>query len=506
MIDYLKRTQIAAQLDQLSARGTAYLRRFALKESIERVSRYFFVSVLVVPSLYVLTTLGSIVANKELWQLSLIGTIVAAVMVPFAFVLIAIFLRFLSYQHDRRRTLALFDRELGYRDRIQTADEFLRLLNPSQFQEAAIADAERYIGDALNSRLDPIKISAPTFKLSNWYHGVTAVVLVIAGTLIGNFALPDRASADASELELLAEFNVTFEQHVPQEANVENDQPTPAEQGASADRKVSNEASDPQAFVQLSTRSEDKQGTDSSASSSAGISAGLAKQSQSGAANTDVSGKEADKFKKPRANERERKRDRKSFDQPRRKEENDDASAGIPGGAGANSGFRTSSSMTEAPDNKASQPSPDDELLDDAEDEEDEEQEASAASKPLINQRKAPADRSLSPSGVSDEENPDANGRGGPGGLKKTRGVAAMLLGVPLPDQLQGQINQGRMKVQRERDEPTEKSIAQVQAEFRGRSDESVGRIAHPAMNRATQVVVKNYFLHQRGTDTQDKE
>lgn len=506
MIDANTRTEITVQLDKLSARGRAYLRRFALKESIERVSKYFFVSALVVPSLYVLTTLASIVANKELWQLSLVETITAAVVVPLGFVLIAILLRFLSYQHDRRRTLALFDRELGYRDRIQTADEFLRLQNPSQFQEAAVVDAQRYIGDALTSRLDPISVSAPTFKLSNWYHGVTAVALVIAGTLIGNFALPERASADVSELELLAELNVTLEQHVPQEANVENDQPRQLEQRTSTDRKVSDEASDPQVFVQLSTRSEDKQGTNNSASSSAGISAGLAKQSQSGAANTDVSGKEADKFKKPRASERDRKQDRKKFDQPERKEENDEASSGIPGGTGANSGFRTSSSMTAAPDNKASQPTPDDELLDDAEDEEDEQQEASAASKPLLNQRKAPADRSLTPSGVSDEENPIANGRGGPGGLKKTRGVAAMLLGVPLPDQLQGQINQGRMKVQRERDEPTEKSVTPVLAEFRGRSDESVGRIAHPTINRASQVVVRNYFLHQRGADTQEEE
>ena len=506
MIDDTTLDHIRAQLDQLSLHGAAYLRRFALKESIERVSDYFFLSLLAVPSLYVLTTLASVFAGKELWQLSFAWTIAAAILIPLVFVLISIAGRFLTYRHDRRRTLAVFDRELGYHDRIQTADEFLQVQHPTAYQDAAVVDAQRYIGDALESRLNPIKIAAPALKLSKWHHGVTAVALVIAGALIGNFTFTDGAEADASELVALAELNVTLEQHVPQEAKLENERTTQAEQGTSPDRNISNETSDPQEFVQLSSRSEDKQGTNSSASSAAGVSAGLAKQSQSGAANTEVSGKEADKFKKPRAKQRDRNQDRKEAAPPQSKEENDDASAGIPGGIGANSGSRTSSSKTEAPDNKASQPAQDDEPLDDADDEEDEEQEASAAAKPLINQRKAPTDRSLTPSGVTDQENPDANGRGAAGGLKKTRGVAAMLLGVPLPDQLQGQINQGRMKVQRERDEPTEKSVTTVQAEHRGRNEESIGLIPHHTIDPASQVVVKNYFLRQRGADMQKEE
>ena len=188
-------------------------------------------------------------------------------------------------------------------------------------------------------------------------------------------------------------------------------------------------------------------------------------------------------------------------------EENEENSSAATGGRGRSSGSRTSSADKQTDDDKANREEPDDEVYDDVEEEEDEEQEAAGAARPLLNQRKAPVDRSLTPSGAGEaREDPDVNGRGGPGGLKKTRGVAAMLLGVPMPDQLLGQANPGRMKVQRERIEPEERFSDERPAADRGVMDETTGSIAHPEMLPWMRDLVRDYFLAERKRTSETSE
>ncbi|MEZ5975101.1 MAG: hypothetical protein R3E96_09730 [Planctomycetota bacterium] len=54
--------------------------------------------------------------------------------------------------------------------------------------------------------------------------------------------------------------------------------------------------------------------------------------------------------------------------------------------------------------------------------------------------------------------NPDANGRGGPSEQKKSRGVASLVLGVPIPDRVKGQPGKGPTKVTQERVQPQAES------------------------------------------------
>ena len=127
-----------------------------------------------------------------------------------------------------------------------------------------------------------------------------------------------------------------------------------------------------------------------------------------------------------------------------------------------------------------------------------EEQEAASSMRPMLSQRKAPANRQLGQSGMGEDENPDANGRGGPGGLKKTRGVAAMLLGVPMPDRLQGAPNPGRMKVQREQSQPQDQFAEAVGAQARGKRDGQIGYVANQNLSPWMEDLVKDYFVSIR--------
>ena len=136
-----------------------------------------------------------------------------------------------------------------------------------------------------------------------------------------------------------------------------------------------------------------------------------------------------------------------------------------------------------------------------ADDEEDEEQEAGASSKPMLEQRKAPADRQLSPAGAGQQdENPDANGRSGAGGLKKTRGVAAKLLGVPMPDQLTGHSNPGRMKINRKNANPNLQAQEPGETSPHGELDQSIGSVPDVHMSVWMRQLIQTYFTQKRTT------
>jgi hypothetical protein len=62
-------------------------------------------------------------------------------------------------------------------------------------------------------------------------------------------------------------------------------------------------------------------------------------------------------------------------------------------------------------------------------------------------------DRNESPTrdlGISGEEGPPGTGRGGPTPPKKSRGTASLVLGVPVPDFVRGQVGPGTTKIMQE--------------------------------------------------------
>jgi hypothetical protein len=128
-----------------------------------------------------------------------------------------------------------------------------------------------------------------------------------------------------------------------------------------------------------------------------------------------------------------------------------------------------------------------------------EEEKTTGVERPSLKRNKPPVDRNLSTRPTGDQPNAQANGRSGPGGRKKTRGVPSMILGVPTPDRIQGMTNPGRSKVTQENSTPKEEPQSALTAEDRRARDAAFGHIEHPLLQPWMLNLVERYFLTIRG-------
>jgi hypothetical protein len=174
-----------------------------------------------------------------------------------------------------------------------------------------------------------------------------------------------------------------------------------------------------------------------------------------------------------------------------------------PSGATAGQGSSKGSDNNAAPSDWASTSqaaTPEDENLEDEDevDDEEEEQESRGGVQPNMRDRRTPVNRDLQIGFGSNRPNPDANGRGGPGGQKKSRGVASLVLGVPIPDRVNGQPNKGRIRITQQRITPEPEQSEPVPAQNRAVRNGPVGPIHHPDLSPWLQNLVRRYFLDQR--------
>lgn len=500
-------------LNGLAVRGAGYLRRYALKNAVEKAMGHVHIVALIVPLAFVAVALADRFTGTQVWVLNPILTVLLALVVPVVYILLAAVIGFVSRKVSRNYALALFDRELGYKDRLQAADEFLNSSSLSEFESAAVADAIPYAEKATNTKLQDIKIAPPAIHTTKWGHGVVAVVFLVAGILVQFVAFSPSLDASPVPEDLVALNTVEdfeFEEETvetPMES--EDDAQTPP-QDVSTDRTGEGAVLESQESKSQDSalRKANPSDSDPSESMQVGLSGGASQDNKAGSSSSSLSG-EGDPEKKqeeskepPKDRESKEKKERPDEDEP-----GDESAKGIAGGKGSGSGRQSSSAeMTE----NTSRPLENDfdtgvDL--ESDDEEDEKQEATSAARPMINQRKPPVDRQLSPSGmVGQEEDERANGRGGAGARKKTRGVAAMLLGVPMPDQLRSQVSPGRVKIQRERSVPHPSQVASVESKDRGSIDESIGKVAHHELKPWMRNVVSNYFTSMRKEPTEEGE
>lgn len=497
-----------SKLDRLALRGESYLRRYALCTAVEVAAPGAITALLFVPGLFVVATLYTFASAKSIWPMSDWQTCVATIVFAAGYFVVRAAFEYFARPIDRRVALALFDRELNSKDRILAADEFSFSATPSGFQAAAIIDAVGYVDKALTVRLGRVEVAGPNVRINNWLHGGVAAGILSVGLLLGGNALflavvdgPHDAHGATSDSLVAAEVEAdTAIMQTERQEMASKAEPHRQQSSAPVDR-VSEASADPL------RRSSEVSGSEPSPDLS-GASGGASRQNRSDSAKSNASGQESSSQTRNSPDTPTSRKPKKPNQQsPFRPVERNEPSSGMAGGMGSSSGSKTSSSDNQVADNKGQRDESESDVYDDAEDEEDEVQEAAAAARPLLNERKAPVDRSLSPSGAgSGEANPSANGRSGPGGLKKTRGVAAMLLGVPMPDQLKGQASPGRMKIQRERAEPEEKHVAELVAENRGAIDGTTGRFAHQGLAPWLRSVVRDYFLTERRQSSTESE
>ena len=441
-------------------------------------------------------------------NMAVLLAIALVVAIPVVFISLWAFFGFSFGRVDRQTSLALFDRELGLKDRLQSADEFRLKEQATAFEQAAITDAMPHAEKALQTRLANIEIAKPAMDTIKWPLVFAAMFIFVLGLSTNGLQFerpsvelagiaPDKAQPQDSVEDIKPPV-------FPEDKSTENDIPEPdspvAEEQRPTEMKKATEATNSESSL---AQSEEAQSVPQQTSES-GLSASASKQNQPGQAASNISGlgNEKQKEEEDVASKKETKKKEQSKENDSKEDEKDDSASGIAGGKGAGSGRQSASTEMLEQHSKSREDDFDQDVDQESDDEEDEEQEAASAAKPMLNQRKAPVDRQLTPSGVGFEERDDLNGRSGPGGLKKTRGVAAMLLGVPMPDKLRSQINVGRIKVQRERSVPIPNQVQTISSENRGQMDDSVGTFSRTELKPWMRDVAKNYFLDLRQKST----
>ena len=135
-------------------------------------------------------------------------------------------------------------------------------------------------------------------------------------------------------------------------------------------------------------------------------------------------------------------------------------------------------------------------------DDEDSQSEARGGLQPSLRDRRPPVNRDLSLGFGMGQQSPDANGRGGPGQRKKSRGVASLVLGVPVPDHVKGQPNPGRVKINQERVQPQREESPHAQAQDRGQRSSPAGRVPERTLDASLRRVVREFFLKARDSAT----
>ena len=484
--------EIAADLDRIAKRAQRPMRAWTWRRAVERGATAFFPAATLVPGVALAANAWGFFTGLWWWPLGGAATIGLAVALPIAGVLAVALIAYLRHPPSRARALAFYDHRLGLRDRLQAADELARRDAPSGFAQAAVLDAGAFARRALGASPPKVAWRPPALRLQRWPLGALAVFALAAALLLRGAIGP--GAPGAATVAALGDL-----QAAAVEPDDERQEETPAR---AADRSLAAKTmprpTDVSAFAAretgeapppgLGTRSDDLEQTSARAAQ--------AQASQRGFGAAGASNQSAEQARRAPNKRAPRPDGKRRPATQRRREEN--ASSGVPGGTGTSAGSRLASSDHPAADTKARNDEAQDEVEDDAEDEEDEEQKAASTRRPMLNNRKAPVDRSLTPSGVGDQERDDLNGRGGPGGLKKTRGVAAMLLGVPMPDHLRGKPNPGRVKVRRERSPPEEKTALPVDAAARGSRDQPFGHVNHLRLPPPARGTVRDYFLAQR--------
>ncbi len=488
--------RIGGDLEDIVSRGRKRLRAWAAKEALAKAVIHLFSATLVVPCLALIGNLAGLV-GPSLWPLAAVPTVVLAVVAPLVIVAVYTLVVVLREKTDRRVCLALFDTLLGFKGRLLTADEFLSRGPANPFEHAAVEDAAPFARQALDTELPAVRTPPPVLRARRWPLGVVSALVLAGALLLGEIPPvannPVIAMADESPARLVTAVETPVEKDA--------EPPLPKETSRrSLDSEPLSSVSEAEPGGESERAARSQSGTGDARSSSAKSSKAASLAQQAGKAAAGASGEGSSKKQTPRERPAKPRRENKSRPEET-KEQQPEASKGVSGGTGRSSGSRTSASDQAAADDKARNDEDEGDATDDAEEEEDEEQKAGSASKPMLNNRKAAVDRSLSPSGLSDQENDQANGRGGPSGLKKTRGVAAMLLGVPMPDHLRGKSNPGRIKVERERADPEPKTALAANAAERGSRRESIGYLPHPALPPWMQETVRDYFLAERARD-----
>jgi hypothetical protein len=469
--------QIARPLEALVAKGRRALTRHARRTALARACRWTAAGMLLLPLLAAIALLAGWIGTGMAW--------LAGVGLPVS-LLLASWVRFsLASLPDRSTVLAHYDLRMQAADRLLSADQFLQQSQRGAFHCAALLDArpwvERALGlpDAPATTVVRLPLRAVVCPLLGLALLLLASLLPVAG--IGTSA--GRPSVLAAE--------VLRSPSALSAAAVVVPSATPAAVAAVASRSATTVSA---VSVELARGGAASAAASGMARSSA-VAAAVPGRSAGQAASSDAGSKDA------RSGAASAGAANASAGQASPSAAASGAGDASAAGAGAGDGDsggregvgRELSSTSAGAAATAASPASRSESTG---------RQTSAAPKQepsAPNNRSQSGDGRQGHSGGSNQG--DGQGQQGAGeaeGIKLTRGISGLMLGVPMEDRLRGTPNAGRI---RQRMEPatdaSPASLASAQ-QMRGSAGGDSGPLTHTTASAAEQRLVRDYFLRQR--------
>lgn len=392
---------------------------------------------------------------------------------------------------DAGEGLSRLDLELDAHERLRTAWEFAASdaeLGP--FERAALAEG---VAELPRARTHGLHALAPVLvRRRAWLAPLAALLLAFASAWLARDA--------AEDVELARNDGAQLSNGGARDAKPHDDAAT---KRADAPRPAPER--DPRAKDEPPTRANEERRTpselagaskESSGKSGSGKSADAASTSSS----SDSQGLPSSPAKPSENPEKTKPSDKKA--KPKKpRAETPPAKSKPPQESGSTAGRGTGSGSSKNPGStdwaSKDQVTNDEEppLSEDAEvDDEESEDEARGGLQPSLRDRRPAVNRDLTIGFGNQPPPPDANGRGGPSEQKKSRGVASLVLGVPIPDHVKGRPNPGRTKITQERVEPQAEDAARITASARTPRSGPIGPVARPELEPWMRALVAKYF------------
>lgn len=427
--------------------------------------------------------------------------VLVAFVVPLVAV-IAAAARITSSPIDAGQGLRLLEQELGSEGRLVAALEFGKRGARSSFESAAIDDAHSWFerAHAQAIRTDWLPTNEAAWR--DVLVPTLSVVLAVASAWLAPDALPDMSGAPRTEIartdgpapqrRASEDANRRDENSVPPPRTVEKPRERLAASKSAQQRTATPEETPPR-------DSTGKSGEGATATPTQSSSASESKGFDSAATPPNEASSETKARKQKPATPKTA---------TERSEKKKLEASGATAGKGTGSGSSKNPGATDW-QSKDQVTSDEEERLDNDEevDDETEESEARGGVQPNLRDRRPAVNRDLQ-IGFGSRPNPDANGRGGPSEQKKSRGVASLVLGVPLPDHVKGHPNPGRTKITQERVEPRADETSSVPAETRMSRASSIGPLDSRSPLRSPWLdrIVRDYFSNLRNPPSPQTE
>lgn len=451
-----------------------------------------------VPGLYALAQLGAWTKDEPAHGVSVILVAATAIALPLAW-------SWLQARKVRRTeipragALGAIDAHLGLEGRLLAADEFLALQEPGRFQQAAIEDASRRAHEAVRKGLDLAPARADLRTPATRWSVAGAVLLVIASIIAGLERSPRLAGSDETIAAAAGDGGAAeTEPRQPGETDPPADEPAPALPAADeSTRPEGEEATESQDSPEITGDAKESAGKTGAGRSSGAMSSSAASESKSAPSSQ---GKSSDPSKPPKKKPADTKKPKDSGQEPKPQERQEDEQSGSTAGKGSSKGSNKNPTASDWKSRDQVTETDDQEIEDDEEtDDDEEEQENRGGVQPSLRDRRPPVSRDLQ-IGFGNRPNPDANGRGGPSEQKKSRGVASLVLGVPIPDRIKGRPGPGPTKITQERIEPEAEDAAAVTASSRAPRSGELERPGALRLDPSLRAMVRDYFLAMRRT------